>query len=176
MKRFAMFACLAGILAAGCGSSPTTPSNQPTVFNVQLSAANEVPPVTNEENTARGTAVITINPQRDGSGTITGGTIDFNVSMTGLQTTTVLTAAHIHPGAAGVPGGVLIGTGLSSQDNVPINNGSATFSKLNVPAAGQNGQTTAAQNIQAILANPAGFYFNVHTARNGPGVMRGQLQ
>jgi len=177
MKRIAMLAGFATLTAAaGCGSSPTTPTNQPTVYTVQLSAANEVPPITNEESSARGTAVITIRPERDGSGTVTGGTIDFNVSLNGMQSTTVLTAAHIHPGAAGVNGGVLVGTGLTSQDNVPITNGNATFSKLNVAAAGQNGQTTAAQNIQAILANPSGFYFNVHTAANGSGVMRGQLQ
>jgi CHRD domain len=175
MKRFAILACLSTLMAAGCGSNnPTTPSTQPTVFNVQLRASNEVPPVTNAENTATGTAVITIKPERDGSGTVTGGTIDFSVSMNGLQSNTVLTAAHIHPGAAGVPGGVLIGTGLTSQDNVPISNGSASFSKLNVPANGTT--TTAAQNISAILANPAGFYFNVHTAANPGGVMRGQLQ
>jgi hypothetical protein len=174
MKRFAILACVSTLMVAGCGSSPTTPTNQPTVFTVQLSAANETTPVINEESTARGTAVITMRPERDGSGTITGGTIDFSVSMSGLQSTTVLTAAHIHPGAAGVPGGVLVGTGLVAADNVPITNGNATFSKLNVTAAGAT--TTAAQNMTAILANPAGFYFNVHTQRNGGGVMRGQLQ
>jgi hypothetical protein len=173
MKRFAILACTGALMAAGCGSA-TTPSNQPVVFNVQLSALNEVPPVSNEENTARGTAVITVKPERDGSGTITGGTIDFNVSLTGLQPTTVLTAAHIHPGPAGVNGGVLVGTGLTSQDNVPVTNGNATFSKLNVDA--KNNANSAATNIQNILANPSAFYFNVHTARNGGGVMRGQLQ
>jgi hypothetical protein len=174
MKRFAILACVSTLMVAGCGSSPTTPTNQPTVFTVQLSAANETPPVTNEESTARGTAVITMRPERDGSGTITGGTIDFSVTMNGLQNTTVLTAAHIHPGAAGVPGGVLVGTGLVAADNVAVTNGNATFAKLNVSAAGQT--TTAAQNMTAILANPAGYYFNVHTSRNGSGVMRGQLQ
>ena len=36
--------------------------------------------------------------------------------------------------------------------------------------------TTSAANIAAILANPAGHYFNVHTALNGGGAIRGQLQ
>jgi hypothetical protein len=174
MKRVAILGCLVALTAAGCGSNPAKPSNQPVVFNVQLSSQNEVPPITNEETTARGQAVITIKPERDGSGTITGGTIDFNVTMTGLLSTTVLTAAHIHPAPVGVNGGVLIGTGLTSQDNVPITNGNATFSKLNVSAVSTN--ATAAQNITAILANPSGYYFNVHTGRNGGGVMRGQLQ
>jgi CHRD domain len=176
MKRFAILACVCTLMAvgSGCGSSPTTPTNQPTVYTVQLSALNETPPVTNEESTARGVAVITMKPTRDSSGTITGGTIDFSVSMNGLQSTTVITAAHIHPGAAGVPGGVLIGTGVTSADNIQVTNGNATFAKLDVDAKGST--TTAAQNMQAILANPAGYYFNVHTSRNGGGVMRGQLQ
>jgi len=163
------------MMAAGCGSStPVTPTNQPTVFNVQLSAANEVPPITDAESTARGTAIITVKPEKDGSGTITGGTIDFSVSLNGLTSTTVLTAAHIHPGAAGINGGVLVGTGLTAQDNIPVTNGAATFSKLNVDAKSTN--NSAATNIQAILANPSGFYFNVHSALHGGGVMRGQLQ
>jgi hypothetical protein len=175
MKRFAILACVSALMAAGCGSSTSpTPSNKPTVFTVQLSALNEVPPITDAEGSARGTAVITIKPEKDGSGTITGGTVDFSVSLTGLTSTTVLTAAHIHPGVAGLNGGVLVGTGLSSTDNVPINNGAATFSKLNVDAKGTT--TTAAQNIQAILANPSAYYFNVHTQLHGGGVMRGQLQ
>jgi hypothetical protein len=29
--------------------------------------------------------------------------------------------------------------------------------------------------INAILNNPAGYYFNVHTALNGGGAVRGQL-
>lgn len=173
MKRFAILACLSTLLVAGCGSS-TAPTNQPTVFAVQLSALNEVPPITNAESTARGTAVITIKPETDGSGNISGGTIDFSVSLNGLTTSTVLTAAHIHPGAAGLNGGVLVGTGLTSQDNIPVTNGSATFSKLNVDA--KSTTNSAATNIQNILANPSGYYFNVHTSLNGGGVMRGQLQ
>ena len=34
---------------------------------------------------------------------------------------------------------------------------------------------TTAATAQSILDNPAGFYFNVHTAANPAGVMRGQL-
>jgi hypothetical protein len=35
---------------------------------------------------------------------------------------------------------------------------------------------TAASRVQAILAAPQNFYFNVHTTNNPGGVMRGQLQ
>jgi hypothetical protein len=33
----------------------------------------------------------------------------------------------------------------------------------------------SAANAQAIVANPAGFYFNVHTPVNPGGAARGQL-
>jgi hypothetical protein len=172
MERYAILVCAVALMA-GCGSS-TTPSNQPTVFTVQIRASSEVPPVTDSESGASGTAVITVNPVRDTSGNITGGTIDFNVTLSGFPNDSLLTAAHIHPGAAGVNGGVLIGTGISSADNIVTTNGSATFSRTNVDAASPN--STAATNIQNMLANPAGFYFNVHTQRNPRGVARGQLR
>jgi len=163
MKRLGIAVTMLALGVAGCGSSnstPTTPSNL-TVFTVQLSPANENPPITNAENTARGTAVITINSQTN--------TIDFNVSLNSFPTTATLTAAHIHPGAAGVNGGVLIGTGLTAANAPSLASGSATFSFTGVPEA-QGGQ------IAQILANPQNFYFNVHTGLNGGGVMRGQLK
>jgi len=88
--------------------------------------------------------------------------------VTGFPATTTLTAAHIHPGAAGVNGGVLLGTGLTAAASPSLASGSATFS--------YNGVTTTAANIALILANPQNFYFNVHSTANGGGVLRGQLR
>jgi hypothetical protein len=162
MKRLGIAVMGLAVGLAGCGSSnnsPTTPSNT-TVFTVPLSAVNEVPPITNTESTARGTAVITINSQTN--------TIDFSVSLNSFPTSSALTAAHIHPGAAGVNGGVLIGTGLTSANAPSLASGSATFTFTSVPGT--------ADQITQILANPQNFYFNVHTSANGSGVMRGQLR
>ncbi len=74
MKRVAILMAVLA-LAAGCDDdSPTQPSNTgPIVFTAQLSAANEVPPVTNAESSARGTATITFDVPRDSTGAITGG-------------------------------------------------------------------------------------------------------
>jgi hypothetical protein len=163
MKRLALVAATIAVFGvAGCGSSdsPNAPSDT-TLFTVQLSPANEVPPITNAENTARGTAVITINRATN--------TFDFNVSLNGFPTTSTLTAAHIHPGAAGVNGGVLVDTTLRSTNAPSLASGSATFSFVNI------GQP-AGDTITNILANPQNFYFNVHTSANGSGVMRGQLR
>src|SRR5829696_320908 len=162
MKRLGIAVITLAIGVAGCGSDsnpPGSPSNT-TVFTVPLSALNEVPPITNVESTARGTAVITVNSQAN--------TVDFNVSLNSFPTTSTLTAAHIHPGAAGVNGPVLLGTGLTAGNGPSLASGSATFSFNAVPAT--------ADQIAQILANPQNFYFNVHTSANGSGVIRGQLR
>jgi hypothetical protein len=162
MRRLALVAVAILVFGvAGCGSNnnPNAPSDT-TIFTVQLSALNESPPITNAESTARGTAVITINKATN--------TIDFNVSLNGFPSTSTLTAAHIHPGAAGVNGSVLVGTGLTSGNAPSLASGAATFS-LNVTPQ-------SADTIPQILANPQNFYFNVHTVLNGSGVMRGQLR
>ena len=162
MKRLAIVVSILAIGAAGCGSNstPTTPSNT-TIFTVQLSPANEVPPVTNAESTARGTAVITINSATN--------TVDFNVSLNSFPAGSAVNVAHIHgPNApAGVNASVLVSTTLTAG-NVVLTNGSGTFSF--------NSVTTSAANVSAILANPQNFYFNVHTTANPGGVMRGQLR
>lgn len=159
MKRLAIAVTVLAIGAAGCGSkSPAAPSTT-TIFTVQLSALNEVPAITNAESTARGTAVITIDSVKN--------TIDFNVSLNSFPAGSVVNSAHIHPAPAGTNGGVLVSTGLPAG-SVALTNGGGTFSLPQV--------TTSAANIAAILANPAGHYFNVHTALNGGGAIRGQLQ
>jgi hypothetical protein len=159
MKRLAIAVSILAIGAAGCGSkSPGSPSTT-TVFTVQLSALNEVPPITNAESTARGTAVITVDSAKN--------TVDFNVSLNSFPAGSVVNIAHIHNAPAGQTAGVFLSTGLSAG-SVTLTNGAGTFSFLQVP--------TSAANIAAILAAPQNFYFNVHTALNGGGAIRGQLQ
>src|SRR5207248_5132234 len=89
MKQLAITAVtVLAIGAAGCGSkSPSAPSSI-HIFTVQLSALNEVPPVTNAEATARGTAVITIDDVKN--------TVDFNVSLNSFPAGSVVNIAHIH--------------------------------------------------------------------------------
>jgi len=163
MKRLAIAITILTVGAAGCGGSNSSPNNPSAihVFNVQLSAQNEAPPITNAESTGRGTAVITINSDTN--------TVDFSVSLTGLSPTSNVTAAHIHgPNApAGVNAGVLVSTGLVSG-SVGLVNGAGTFNLTQ--------GTASASTIQQILASPQNFYFNVHSSLNGNGVMRGQLQ
>jgi hypothetical protein len=157
--------CLLG--AAGCDDDSTAPSNLPIVLTANLSPANEVPPIANAENTGSGAVQVTFNVTRDANGAITAGTADFHFQLSGFPSSTTISLAHIHPGAAGVNGGVLVNTGLVATNPVTQTNGvmSFTASGISVPAA----------TLQAIVNNPAGYYFNVHSPTNPGGVARGQL-
>jgi hypothetical protein len=67
-------------------------------------------------------------------------------------------AAHIHSGASGVAGPVVI----------PLGTPDATGKSKGCAAA-------ARPLVASILANPAGYYVNVHTAAFAAGAIRGQL-
>ena len=167
MNRWSVLAVAVSLLAAGCGSdTPTAPTATKPTFTVTMSAANEVPPVVGAESGARGTATIVFNTTV-AAGNVTAATADFTVNLTGLPANTTITASHIHPGAAGVNGGALVNLGLSSGEIVTNASGAATITK--------NGINVDAALAQAIMNNPAGYYFNSHSTANGGGVARGQL-
>jgi hypothetical protein len=171
MKRLPFLMAVLAVLAAGCSkNNPTTPAVDDThmQFKATLLPANEVAPniVTGPEAAGSGVATIDFSLTRDSAGAITGGTANFRVDVTGFPATTEIRAAHIHPGAAGVSGGVLVDTG-TALGQVVLTNGAVTFSRLNIVM-------TAVQATQ-IVNNPPGYYFNVHTSAFTQGVMRGQL-
>ena len=171
MTRWGVLFLATCIATAACGDddSPTSPSGAPLVFATELFAANEVPPVGNSESPSHGAVQVTLNTTRDGAGAITAATADFHIQMTGVPGTPTFVGAHIHPGAAGVNGPVIVNTNLS-----------ATTPPTQAGASSQTwdfrGITVAPALAQQIVDNPAGFYFNVHTSLNPGGVSRGQLR
>ena len=131
---------------------------------VRISPANEVPPITTLD--ATGGMLVTIDVQRNSVGTITSarmsflGTVQFpgNVTVQGL---------HIHEAAAGVNGAVRFDTGLNANTTLVFANGSGIVQR-----------DVATVNLDALarlLANPAGFYVNLHTSVNPGGALRAQL-
>jgi hypothetical protein len=170
MNRFVFVIAALASLAVGCGSSsPTEPSGESvttTTFTVPLSAANEVPAISNAEANASGTATIALNVAKDASGNITSATVNFQISVTGFPAGTTVTDAHIHNAPTGTNGAVVINATLTSGELALVNgSGSITKNGINVPA----------DRAAAILSNPSAHYFNVHTALNPDGAIRGQL-
>jgi hypothetical protein len=172
MKRLSILA-LAMLLAVGCGTtSPTNPSGSNVVkFAATLLPSNEVPAITNADASGRGTSTMTLNLTKDASGTITAATFDFSMDLNSFPAGTTLTAAHIHPGAAGANGGALITMGLATGEIVLVNGTQTGISKTGLTGGGNLTPAIA----QDIINNPASYYFNVHTTLNTGGAARGQL-
>jgi hypothetical protein len=169
MKRLSIFIASIALFAAGCGSdSPASPSDNPnqTVLRAILSPANEVPPVTNAESTVQGTATITLDTNKDGSGNVTSATATFAVNLTGIPAGSSINIAHIHEGAATCQCPVVVNTTLAAGQ-AAVSGGGTQFQKENIPVA--------AELAQRIISNPSAFYFNVHSTLNPGGVARGTL-
>ncbi len=153
----------------GAARAQLTRLTETIATTVTLNTAQEVPAPTGEEGTAQGT--LTFNPVRNAQGQITGGSVTFSLVYeftTGAPLT--FTGLHIHEGAAGVAAGVVINTGLSGSNTIVSPTGRGVINlvaPLNTPAS-QAAMTR-------LLANPAGFYVNIHTTRNPGGVIRSQL-
>lgn len=141
----ALTAIVAGGVWAGLGAAGGTAAA--TGFAAQLSAAQEVPKPTGVRAAAQGG--FTAGLARSG----TGGTLNWKLTFRGL--TGKATASHIHVGARGHAGGVLLA--LCG----PCRSGASGSARVN------------AKTVAALLGGTA--YVNVHTARNAAGELRGQL-
>ncbi|HUP47321.1 MAG TPA: CHRD domain-containing protein [Thermoanaerobaculia bacterium] len=109
-------------------------------YTAVLSGAAEVPGPGDPDGA--GLAVITID----------GTTIRYSVLVQNIQAPT---QAHIHRGAAGVEGPVVVGLDVNTL---------------------ASGTLAATQSVVAeITANPSGFYVNVHNGEFPAGAIRGQL-
>jgi hypothetical protein len=133
-------------------------------FTATLSPANETTMVTGADTQITGTGTVVFTLTKDSGGNITAATAVLSFTVNNVPSGEMVTGAHVHPGAAGTSGGVLISSGASG---LMPNNGTATFTSASVPVS--------PSDAQSILANPAGFYFNVHTNANPGGAARGQL-
>jgi hypothetical protein len=169
LTRFAR--CLVAVgaiaVAVSCNKSPTAPSGEGASFAAQLSPGNEDPPVANAEFSGSGNASISISITRDSAGAIATATAAFQVSLIGFPPGTTLTMAHIHRGAAGTSGPVVVDTGLAMGELV-LTAGTGAFTK-----AGISIQPALAQEM---MNSPGQFYFNVHSVLNSFGMARGQLE
>jgi CHRD domain len=88
----------------------------------------------------------------------------FKMSVKGLGAFPI--AAHIHKGAAGVNGPIVVDLKATAK---------STW-KGTSPRVAQKCVTAKASVVSAIRRNPAGYYANVHTPKNPGGAARGQLK
>jgi len=148
MRSRALIAALAlaGALVATVGASARPQATDIQIRTV-LNAAQEVPSPTGAVSNAGGTFSATITKSD------TGASVSWQLSFSGLTGNAI--AAHIHTGAVGSPGPVVL----------------ALCGPCTSPASGTGTLTDAA--LQAIEGGTA--YVNVHTPTNPGGEIRGQL-
>jgi len=149
-KRLALVAAAVALMAVPGAVSAVDPT-QPA-YGGPISGAQENPPVVTTA-TGQGTAVISAD----------GSTITYIVTYSGLSGT--LNAAHIHTGAAGSNGGVILPLTAGPSPMV------GTLTAANFSASGS--VTSFAQAVAAIRAGTT--YFNLHTTANPGGEVRGQI-
>lgn len=135
-------------------------------YRVNLSSLNEVPAITGDPSTA--VATLLVHVTRDASGQIVSGAVDFK-SVYKLAVSSNLTAMHIHRGAATANGPVVIDSTLPA----PVADATTGTLALQGPVLPTNANALAA--LRDLVADPSGFYLNMHTTRNPGGEMRGQL-
>lgn len=138
-----------------------------------LSPANEVPPVQGQDVFAAG--VVTATMTRDGVGNVTSAEVDFRVDyrvpVEGFFTpNTNFTGLHIHKGAAGTNGPVILDSALVTT--AADASGSGTLRSRNVVDVSK---PEVLEALEALSQNPNGFYMNLHTSSFPGGVVRGQV-
>jgi CHRD domain. len=133
-----VFSCLFSVTAAA----------QVSTYTAFLTGANETPIPADPDGV--GFAVITFD---SAAGTITFTAYAQNIALP-------VAASHIHRGAAGVTGPVII------PFNKPFVDGVSTGTLTGI----------APSFFAEILANPPGYYFNIHNADFPNGVIRGQMR
>ena len=158
MKLSTKFGFMAvALIALGCGGGSSVGGlDAEATYTISLTQSKEVP--TPKATTASGSAQIIVYAN----------SIDYQVSASSIA---AVTMAHIHNGAVGVAGPIVV-TLFNSVNNPVTPNGvfaSGTLDASNLPA----GVTIA--SLKALIASGKA-YVNVHTLTNPSGEIRGQIQ
>lgn len=104
----------------------------------------------------------------DPAGRITSATAQFSFFVRSCPEGTQLTQAHVHQGPAGRNGEISIDAGLGRGGAVAMKGGEIG---LNI----EDVAVTDVSLLTDMIANPARYYMNVHSAMHPVGLLRGQL-
>lgn len=167
MDRLFRVILLAGLVATAGWAD----SSEVRRFEADLSPSAENPPVSDSE--AVGTAHIAMYLTRDDAGDIISAVVDFDIEFY-LGQEEELVALHIHRARAG------------SNGPIVISSGGLDFSTPSVAATAGDGRVwrqrmatsdvAALEAIEGVIADPAGYYVNLHSSSHRPGLLRGQLR
>ena len=160
MKKILILAAVALVPSALFAQSVTVHD-----FTAAMSPSNENPAV---DKMAFGSAHIGIKAYWNADGDLTQAKVDFNINYY-LAEPEMLTGLHIHRGAAGANGPVVVNSGLSGPLEADAGNG-VLFFQATVTDADR------LEAVEAILDNPGGYYVNLHSSSVPSGFVRGQLQ
>jgi hypothetical protein len=147
---------IAAALLAACDDDGPDPDR----YEATLSGANEVPANTSD---ASGSFVLTDR----------GAEFEYRLDVQDLA---MPTAAHIHAGAAGVNGGILVPL-FSTSSPAPIFSGRLAADVFTAADIQPLPNATAAISVDSlrVLLRTGGAYVNVHTVARPGGEIRGQV-
>ena len=156
MRRVRPLIALAGalVLLASLSISSVSAASGAGVFRLQLTGDQEAtptcaPPEVCGDPDASASMVLVVIPATD--------MICFTTAWRNIDGTVV--AAHIHPAPAGEPGPVAVPLFSGMFDGTDRTHGCVTANGL----------------ADDILADPAGYYVNIHSTVYPPGAVRDQL-
>ena len=141
-----------------------------------LSPANENPPIANSN--ASGVASFIVLRGIDPGGNFTTAAVIFDANYSGFPADMMLTGFHIHNGAAGINGPVVINTGIAGGANAvsvgPTGSGNLHYEVFVTPEDLQF--NTEAGTVNMLFDNPNATYANIHTTTNPGGEIRSQVR
>lgn len=141
------------VAIVGCGSDSSMGSST-AVYVAKLSGAREVPALS---TSAAGTATFTRR----------GTSVSYTVTASGF--TTPLTVGHVHIGAAGVIGSVIVTFTILAQS------GTVATGLLDLGAPITQGNITISGDSLRTLLESGNAYVNLHSAAYPGGEIRGQI-
>lgn len=142
-------------------------------LNTFMLPSNEVPPITSLDASAAAqfaAAQFEVNLLRRPNGEADAALAVFNVNYRFPAAEVTFTGLHIHTGAAGANGPVTIDSGIRAGSLVVSPNGSGNIYRTTLCST-----PPQLNSLNAILANPANQYLNLHTTANPGGAVRAQL-
>jgi hypothetical protein len=156
MKGIAL-AFAAALTQAACGGGSSTGGlDAEATYTIALTSTEEVPAPKPTQATGTAQVVVFAND------------IEFQLSARNI---TGITMAHIHNGAVGIAGPIVVTLFMPAA---PTGSVDGVFASGRITAASLTGGVTI-ESLKALLASGSA-YINVHTTANMTGEIRGQLR